>query len=478
MTANPPDTNTAIQRLPGKLLPVFTGRLLPTLFLTIIMILFSRKLSYTAYGQFQTCWIYVNILSVAISFGIHSVLLSTELNYFSQFIDRNQKKITGLYLGGAIVVFSIFYITTQQLPPATKALLVVFILLQCTCSLTDTLLIKQQQLRTYVWVNIGYASLFFSIHLYFYFQPFVLNALLVAVIALSACKGLLLVKLVQALPTAIPAKHSRQLPGNWLYIGINDILGIVARWLDKLFLIYLLSAADFAVFFNGAIEIPLFGILISAMEYIMLTHISANITNRLAATVIFKESFKLLSLVAFPLFFLLLTMHREAFAIIFNHRYDASIPVFLVSIFIIPVRITHYGVLLQCYGQSRKIAIGSLFDLVFSLLLMIVLYPVMGTPGVALALVSCTYLQAAFYTWQSAKLMQTPIGALVPVTFLVRLLGALVVIYGCLFYLKQFVDTRTAFISAFLITVIIVCGGTILYLRKNASLVTTPTAQS
>lgn len=368
---------------------------------------------------------------------------------------------------GTVTTFVIFFFTTSHFSPHTRLLLVAFILLQSACTLTDTLLIKNNHLRVYLWVNLIYTLLFFAIHLYFFYEQFSLDKLIIGITCLSAFKA--------AAIFLVKQKHSTQVAGappdrfvmNWIFVGSNEIAGIIARWLDKLFLLYLLAPAQFAIFFNGAFDIPLFGILISAMENIMLTNISADILNRQAAKNIFRESFKILSLIAFPLFFFLLSMHEEGFAIIFKNKYNASLPVFLVSIFIIPVRITHYGVILQCYGQSQKIVAGSLMDIVLSLLLMLILYPLLGTPGVALAIVISTYLQAAYYLWQSAKLMQVSIAALLPVNFLLKLFVSLAAGYGLLYFVKDFLIDMTALVAGTVITILVIGAGLVTYWKKN-----------
>lgn len=373
-----------------------------------------------------------------------------------------------LYAFGAFISFSIFYFTTHYFSSLTKLLLIAFILLQSICTLTDTLLIKKNLLKPYLWINFIYSSLFFAIHLYFFYHNFVLNQLILCIICLSLLKatGIFLVRLKTG------AINGTKAPGNfisnWLFVGANEVAGIIARWLDKIFLLYLLSPPEFAVFFNGAFEIPLFGIIISAMENIMLTNISGDISNKKAAKNIFKESFKILSLIAFPLFFFLLTMHAEAFSIIFKNKYNASVPVFLICIFIIPARITHYGVILQCYGQSKKIAFGSLMDIGFSLLLMFILYPLMGTPGVALAIVVSTYLQAGYYLWQSAGLMQVNIAALVPGYFLLKLWVGLAAVYSLLYYAKDFFSDVISLAAVFAITGLIIGGGFWFYWKRNA----------
>jgi len=463
LTTHITHTTIANKILSKKLLPVLTGKLLPMLFFTVIMVLYSRKLEYKEYGQFQMVWVYCNIISVIISFGLPSIILSTQHHSFLVFCKANKHLLLFLYTIGSLVIFTFFYFGSHQLQPVTKLLLIAFILLQSACILTDALLIKKEFLCYYALINFFYAILFFAIHLYFFYTSFILNQLIIYITCLSLLKAscyFFIPKKKLLIVTSFPINFT----SNWFYIGVNGVAGTLASWIDKIFLLYLLSPTGFAIFFNGAFEIPLFAILISTLENILLTSISEDITNKKAAQQIFKESFKLLSIIAFPLFFFLLTMHAEAFSIIFNNKYNASLPVFIVSIFIIPVRITHYSVILQCYGQSKKIIFGSIMDIFLSILLMFLLYPLFGTPGVALAIVISTYLQATYYLWQSAKVLKVPMGELIPIYFLVKLAIALAFFYSFLYACKQYFSSMLSLILALTITAIIIISSLIAYL--------------
>lgn len=470
MSSKDSDIVASNTRLGNKLIAVFTGKILPVLSLSIIMILFSRKLSYNDYGQFQMLWIYCNITSVLISFGLSSVILSTSFNYFISFFKTYKRNIFLLYTFGTIITFVAFYFTAKHLSSQIKWLLIIFIFLQCICTLIDTLLIKKNLFKVYLFINFIYTPLFFVIHLYFFYNNYLLYQLIFCITFLSFVKAIYIFFIPKKMFASDNSKAPDNFISNWLFIGINEITGIVARWLDKIFLLYLLSSANFAIFFNGAFEIPLFGILISSIENIMLTNMSADILNKQAAKNIFKESFKILSIIAFPLFFFLLTMHSEAFDIIFKNKYNASIPVFLISIFIIPIRITHYGVILQCYGQSKKITFGALMDIGLSLLLMFILYPLMGTRGVALAIVISTYLQAGYYLWQSAVIMQVKINVLIPYSFLLKLLMGLAVVYGMLYYVKQYFNNVEVFFAVLMFTIVIIGAGLAIYLKQTKEL--------
>jgi len=442
--------------LKRNFIPIFIGRILPLLILTVISILYSRKITYDEYGKFQTFYIYSNVLNIITAFAMPSIILANRDVVFNFFLQRFKKKIGICYLLLFVFVAGVFYFSADNFSASIKISIIFFIFLQFITTLADTFLIKRNQLDLYFTVNFIYSILLLAIHLYFYFYTFNLQNLIFCLLVLLAAKSLLLFFVKQSETVEYHSTQFKIFFKNWLYLGVNEVVGVIARWLDKIYVIFLLSAANFAIFVNGTIEIPLFAVLISTVETFMLTKISHNIADKKNSALIFKEGFKLLSYISFPVFFMLLIVHKEAFSVIFNNKYNESVPIFLISIFIIPLRINHYSVILQCYNNTNKILAGSVMDIILALLLMTLLYPAFGVAGVALSIVVSTYLQVFYYIWHSAKLIKVHITDLVPFTFLAKLFFSLAILYLCFFFLKYYFSQIQFLIIVFVLTAILI----------------------
>lgn len=453
-----PNTNRNV-KLQKKLPLVLTGKLLPGIFLLIITILYSRQLAYSDYGKFQTVWVLTSLAGTILSFGLPAIILATPSPMLVRYLKEHRSAITTGYCVLLLVAMSLIWLSTSDFSWYLRAMVALFIVLQTACIIGETRLIKYNSLRQYVVINGAYSVIFFSVHIYFLYHSFSLEKLVTVTSLLSAIKlaCLLLVKNDHKLPEDDFIKIS--FIKNWMYTGINEVTGIVTRYLDKVFLLFLLTPADFAIFYNGAFEIPLFAVVISAIENVMLSNISEDVSNRTEAKNIFRESFKMLSLITFPVFFFFLFCHTETYRFLFDGRYDASIPVFLVSIFILPLRITHYGVILQCYGRAGKLLFGSVADILVSLVLMFILYPTLGPRGVVLALVLSTYLQVLYYLFQSAKAIEMKITDLVPLAYLAKLFIALGAFYFLLSLGKNYVNPLVYLGGMFLLSTIIVLAG-------------------
>lgn len=398
---------------------LFLARLFPLIVLFIITIFFSRRLSYSDYGIFQSVWMYSNIINVVITFGFTSLILSSNITFLFGFIQRNRKDIFTFYSLVIIISIFILYVFAKNISRSTLLLMLIFILLQNLSSIRETFLIKHGKENKLFIINCIYSFLFLLWHVYILFNNYDLNNLICGVIVFLFLKIILLKYKSfdlnnpndSFLQDNIFFKH-------WLFLGINDIAGVASKWIDKLFLLYLLTPTDFAIFFNGSFEIPFFALLITVAGNLLMIEVSQNIqsTDKVIST--FNNNYKLLSSIVFPVFLFLFFYSNELFTILFDHKYDASIPIFMVSIFILPIRLNNYGALLQCYSKGKIILTGSILDLVVVLVLMFTLYPFMFTKGVAVAVVIGTYIQIGYYLIKSARIMKVPISSLFPYKYL------------------------------------------------------------
>src|SRR5205085_1074221 len=120
--------------------------------------------------------------------------------------------------------------------------------------------------------------------------------------------------------------------------------------------------------------------------------------------------------------------------------------------------------------HGNKIMAGSILDICVAIILMLLLYPFLGTRGIALAIVLATYCQALYYLWQSAKVLHTNILSLIPVKALFRTFMLVLVVYVCIYYslykAAYFLKLSVAIVSTTLITLV----GLYLYFLKKRSI--------
>ena len=438
---------------------LFLGRVMPLVALFLITIIYSRQLSYNDYGTFQSVWMYANIINVVISFGFSSIILSTNLTFFFSFLKNNRKKIIWFYVVLWITGLTAFFFLAKNFTSVEKTLLIAFIVVQNIITVAETLLIKRGKEKISFLINFLYSALFFGWHIYILLSQYSLYNLMAGVVIISILKLAAIILTPVKNESAGSVQPEKHFINHWAYLGLNEVLGTISKWIDKVFLLYLLTASDFAVFFNGSFEIPLFGLLISVAGSLMLIEFSADISKTQKIQSLFKESANMLSTIVFPLFFFLFFFREELFSIVFKNKYAASVPIFAISIFILPLRINNYSVILQCFSQGKKIMIGSLIDIIIATILMIILYPYMGSKGIALSIVISTYCQVIYYLWNSASLLKTSISNLLPFGKLALKFALMLVLYMSLFVLVKNISIQQKLLIATIFTTIVVLAG-------------------
>ena len=359
-----------------------------------------------------------------------------------------------------------FYFFSKNFNAVEKYLVIFFIVLQNIITASESLLVKQGGEKKSFLINFFYSILFFAWHLYVLYIGYRLTNLIEGACVISFLKLVATVIYTKKSNAVVAEKDDNNFFGHWAYLGFNDILGVIAKWIDKIFLLYLLTSADFAIFFNGSFEIPLFGLLISVTGSLLLIEISADLQSKNKITGLYRENFRMLSKIVFPLFFLLFFFREEIFLIAFKGKYNASIPIFLISIFVLPIRINNYSVILQCFSQGKKILLGSIMDLVLAIILMFLLYPSMGSRGIALAIVIATWCQVLYYLWHSKELLQVPLSELIPLRKLLIRFLVLLVAYLLLSLLLQNLSALISLLLAAIFTVAVVLTGMWPYIKS------------
>jgi O-antigen/teichoic acid export membrane protein len=439
----------------SKYVWLFAGRILPLAALFFITILYSRRLSYDEYGIFQSMWMYANIINVVISFGFASVVLSTNTSFLFAFIRSYRRTLisfyTLLWAGG----FLLFFLCSKNFSEYQRLLIILFMAVQNIITVAEALLIRRHREKTSFVINLLYSLLFFGWHLYVLLTHYSLAGLVAGISIISTAKLIAVLVFPATDEAYVQVAEDMHFLRHWGYLGINEILGVVSKWVDKVFLLYLLTTADFAVFFNGSFEIPLFGLLISVAGNLMLIEFSSRNQDPQKIKGLFRESFKMLSTIVFPLFFFLFFFREEIFSWLFKNRYGASVPIFTISIFILPLRINNYSVILQSFSQGKKVMMGSVLDIVIALALMMMLYPLLGSRGIALSVVISTYCQVFYYLWHSASLLKTTMLALLPFQNLVARFIILLIMYLVLFLLLQNASTQVRLLAGVLLTTVV-----------------------
>lgn len=176
-------------------------------------------------------------------------------------------------------------------------------------------------------------------------------------------------------------------------LGLATMMGSLMLQLDKIIVSWMCTPEEFANYVNGAIEIPLIGVITGSISTVLLSDMSTlcfqNKENE--AIQLFKKATQYSASILLPVMAFLALTAKPFIVTLFSEKYLESIVPFMIFLLIIPIRTVMYGSALMAIGKSNIILYRSFFDLLINMVLSIVLIYFVGYLGAAIATVITLY---------------------------------------------------------------------------------------
>ncbi len=436
---------------------LYFAKSIPMLIQFTITWYFSLQLTLIDYGIYQSCWLFVAVLSIIGNLGLTTLLQNKN---FTALI-LSQKKIKKIVLSAIIIAHTIaaiyLYYSNIYLPFNTLLLLFVYIIGQSFTQVFETINIAEENNIEVLVINILYAIVFGILHYINIKSDYNLHNLLISITILLFIKLLayFVVYKKKYVATSFEVSNA-QFYSDWIFLGSNEMLSVFAKWIDKIVIFFLVSSTEFAYYFNGSYEIPFFLLFVAVAGNLLIVSFSKKAINNNEIKKQFSDATSIISSIIFPAFVFLLFYHSEIFQLFFKSKFNDSIPVFVISLLIIPVRITHYTSVLQVKNKSKIILMGSIIDIIAFAGFCVILYPLGGKLMIPLSLVLSTYLLAWYYLYQTSLILKAPIQSFFPlISLLWKMLFCFVVI-GASYFLQFSITPLIKLLIGFLIAVIVI----------------------
>ncbi len=222
-----------------------------------------------------------------------------------------------------------------------------------------------------------------------------------AVKASVVCEGLVLVGalwlMIRSVPQDAAGVSLRGMYAMARYaapLGLASMFGTLTLQLDKLIVASLCGPEDFAVYANGAMEIPLIGVITGAIAGVILVDMRAAV-----AKGDYEEALRLFRLAAarsacilLPAMCFLFVFAEDIITVLFSSQYVQSVLPFRIYLLLLPVRAAFYGPALLALGQTTVVLVRSILELCIDMVLSVLLVKYMGAIGAAVATVAMLYL--------------------------------------------------------------------------------------
>lgn len=152
--------------------------------------------------------------------------------------------------------------------------------------------------------------------------------------------------------------------------------------------------SEYAVYAMGLLQIPFIGAVAQSLNDVLIVHGSAmhgrGDTNALLA--LWHRSVLVLALFAIPTFATFWVFAPELFLVLFGPVYAASVPVFRVSLFLLPMSVPLLHTMLRATGRTATAARAELLSLVVALGMLPVLVSQFGTLGAVVSLIAASVI--------------------------------------------------------------------------------------
>ncbi|MDR0538094.1 MAG: oligosaccharide flippase family protein [Tannerellaceae bacterium] len=184
-------------------------------------------------------------------------------------------------------------------------------------------------------------------------------------------------------------------------LGLANVFESLSLQLSNIIVSILCSPEEFAIYANGAREIPLIGVITSSITVIIMAEMSekCKLGDRKAALELFRKAATSSACFLLPALFFLMFFADDFIKIMFTDKYSGSTLPFRIYLLLLPARIVIYRAAFIALGQSKKNLYRSIFYLLISLIVSYFFVSVWGMYGSAIAIVGTMYIWAIPYNW-------------------------------------------------------------------------------
>ena len=238
-----------------------------------------------------------------------------------------------------------------------------------------------------------------------------------------------------------------------LPLGLSALVNKINRYVDKFVVSILLPVSAYAEYTIGAQEVPIIRVIPFAVGSVLISrYVEFQLESKKEELLeLWYKGVQKVSLMVIPLTILSIVIASDLIAIIAESEgtsyRDAVLP-FQIYNLIVLIRVTHYGSILQAFGDTKGVFYLSVNLVVANLILSIPLTMMYGINGTALGT-----LIANFYNWyitlrRIGGHMELPARKVLPFPYYLKVLGisvltGILIWYGRLSWLNE-ANTITA----------------------------------
>ena len=207
-------------------------------------------------------------------------------------------------------------------------------------------------------------------------------------------------------------------------LGLATMTGMIVRALDKIIVSSMCSPEEFAVYVNGAMQIPIVAIVTGSVMAVLLPEIVRfrKSGDSESAIRLWQKAAGKCALFIIPLMCVVLAMAPEIMSALYSRKYVGSATVFRLYALMLPLRVVTWGVLIMAADRNRLILLKTAIGLAINLALSIWFVSMWGVVGAVIGTIATAYgWNVVFNIFVIRKLYKVKIHKLLPYGSLLKM---------------------------------------------------------
>ena len=234
-------------------------------------------------------------------------------------------------------------------------------------------------------------------------------------------------------------------------LGLGAMLEGMALAIDRLMVSLLLDPEDYAVFSNGAMEVPLIAAITVAAGAVMLPEIvrAFGKGNAREALNLWQLMVRRVTFILLPAGFLFFLVSQELMVILYSEKFKDSVGPFRIYMLMLPARVAYFGMLFQGAGKTKLVLFRAIITLFLNTVITYFLVLRFGMDGAAWGTVAVVWLFVVPYCILCcAKISDTKWNHLLPYRYIfsIGILSALVALLS--WYLSCYFNSEEPILKA------------------------------
>lgn len=209
------------------------------------------------------------------------------------------------------------------------------------------------------------------------------------------------------------------LHNQWHYampFGMMSLFSFFQDTFHQYYISFYFTAAQFAIYAVGCLDLPVIDLFYSSIGNIVMVKMTESLreNNVIQAKEMWHEAITKLALVFFPLTIFMALIGHHFIIALFTKRYEASVPIFIISLITIPSTILLVDPVLRVFDENRYMLWISIFRLPLTFFMVTLALQIMGIIGGAVSTVLIMYIVRCTMLMRVKKVMKLTMAQLLP----------------------------------------------------------------